>query len=113
MQILSVVLCLWAAGTHGAVIGTLTRGSSQYRVTNLSPPTASHPRAADPASTSFDPVVLDEKLQPRAAADGYWMNDLSGKGIAPFNSNPAAYKVFRNVLDYGAKGKSVTAHTEA
>jgi glucan 1,3-beta-glucosidase len=42
----------------------------------------------------------------RAAADGYWLNDLSGRGIAPFNPNPAAYKVFRNVKDYGARGMS-------
>jgi glucan 1,3-beta-glucosidase len=42
----------------------------------------------------------------RAVADGYWLNDLSGKGIAPFNPNPAAYKVFRNVKDYGARGMS-------
>lgn len=34
------------------------------------------------------------------------MNDLSGKGISPFNSNPN-YKVFRNVKDYGAKGTSI------
>jgi len=30
---------------------------------------------------------------------------LSGKGIAPFNPNPAGYKIFRNVKDYGAKGE--------
>lgn len=108
MQLLSVILCLWAAGIHGAVIGRLIKYSncqSQLRVTNLPLPTAPLPRAANPASTSFEPVALDEKLQPRAATDGYWLNDLSGKGIAPFNPNPAAYKVFRNVLDYGAKGK--------
>ena len=40
-----------------------------------------------------------------AISDGYWLNDLSGKGIAAFNSNPGAYKVFRNVKEYGAKGK--------
>jgi glucan 1,3-beta-glucosidase len=37
--------------------------------------------------------------------DGYWLNDMSGKGIAAFNVNPNGYKVFRNVKDYGAKGK--------
>ena len=39
-----------------------------------------------------------------AFPDGYWMNDLSGKGRAAFNSN-SNYKVFRNVKEYGAKGK--------
>jgi hypothetical protein len=40
-----------------------------------------------------------------AASDGYWLNDLSGKGYAAFNSNPGSYKVFRNVKDYGARGE--------
>jgi glucan 1,3-beta-glucosidase len=50
-----------------------------------------------------------QQLQTVGAAatfpDGYWLNDLSGKGIAAFNSNPGAYKVFRNVKDYGAVGE--------
>jgi len=33
------------------------------------------------------------------------MNDMSGKGYAAFNPNPGAYKVFRNVKDYGAIGE--------
>jgi glucan 1,3-beta-glucosidase len=37
--------------------------------------------------------------------DGYWLNDMSGKGIAAFNQNPGGYKVFRNVRDYGAVGE--------
>ncbi|KAF9697393.1 hypothetical protein EKO04_004879 [Ascochyta lentis] len=94
MYLLSVVLCLWAAGAHSAAISQV-------------------PQEADAASTKFEPVVLDEKLQARAAADGYWLNDLSGKGIAPFNPNPAGYKVFRNVLDYGAKGDGVTDDSDA
>ncbi|KAF3048908.1 exo-1,3-beta-glucanase [Didymella keratinophila] len=94
MQVLSVALCLWAAVAQSAVI-------------------APYPRSADAATANFDAVVLDEKLQPRAAADGYWLNDLSGKGIAPFNPNPAGYKVFRNVKDYGAKGDGVTDDSDA
>jgi len=39
-----------------------------------------------------------------AITDGYWLNDLSGNGRAAFNAN-GAYKVFRNVKEYGAKGK--------
>jgi glucan 1,3-beta-glucosidase len=50
-----------------------------------------------------------EQLQSLEAAarfpDGYWLNDLSGKGYAAFNPNPGSYKVFRNVRDYGAVGK--------
>jgi len=33
----------------------------------------------------------------------YWLADISHQGIAPFQSS-GAYKVFRNVMDYGAKG---------
>jgi glucan 1,3-beta-glucosidase len=50
-------------------------------------------------------VADDQTLSITAAADGYWLNDLSGKGYAAFNSNPGAYKVFRNVKDYGARGE--------
>jgi glucan 1,3-beta-glucosidase len=84
-----------------------------FSVANLPFLTAPLLQAADAASTSFEPVTLDEKLQPRVAADGYWLNDLSGKGIAAFNPNPAGYKVFRNVKDYGAKGKLLIMRTEA
>jgi glucan 1,3-beta-glucosidase len=51
-------------------------------------------------------VTTDPSQLVVAAADGYWLNDLSGKGYAAFNPNPGAYKVFRNVRDYGAVGKS-------
>jgi hypothetical protein len=33
----------------------------------------------------------------------YWLADISHQGIAPYQSS-SAYKVFRNVMDYGAKG---------
>ncbi|EOA82737.1 exo-1 [Exserohilum turcicum] len=61
------------------------------------------------------PIVSNSTSQAGAAVsfpDGYWMNDLSGKGISPFNSNPN-YKVFRNVKDYGAKGDGVTDDSDA
>jgi hypothetical protein len=29
---------------------------------------------------------------------------MQRQGIAAFNKNPAGYKVFRNVKDYGARG---------
>jgi glucan 1,3-beta-glucosidase len=45
-----------------------------------------------------------------AAADtAYWLADIAHQGIAAFNSNPSGYKVFRNVKDYGAKGKHARA----
>lgn len=55
-------------------------------------------------STSDHDVKRDDQALNAFAADGYWLNDLSGKGKAPFNPNPNGYKVFRNVKEYGAKG---------
>jgi len=57
--------------------------------------------------------AVPAEVERRAAADGYWLNDLSGRGIAPFNPNPAGYKVFRNVKDYGARGDGVTDDSDA
>ncbi len=34
----------------------------------------------------------------------YWLADIKHQGIASFNSD-ATYQVFRNVKDFGAKGK--------
>lgn len=48
-----------------------------------------------------------------AAADpAYWMKDIPKQGIAAFNSNPGSYKVWRNVKDYGAKGKPIILEPE-
>lgn len=40
-----------------------------------------------------------------AAEPAYWFKDIQKQGIAAFNPNPSAYKVFRNVMDYGARGE--------
>lgn len=32
------------------------------------------------------------------------VKDIGKQGLAAFNPNPAGYKVWRNVKDYGAKG---------
>lgn len=34
----------------------------------------------------------------------YWLADISHQGYAPYSANPATYKVFRSVKDYGAIG---------
>ena len=38
--------------------------------------------------------------------DTWWLEQIQHQGKAAFNPNPAGYKVFRNVKDYGARGKS-------
>lgn len=50
---------------------------------------------------------------PVAVADApYWLASIAHQGVAAFNPNPAGYKVFRNVKDYGAKGMSSSCHRE-
>lgn len=49
----------------------------------------------------------------QAVDAAYWMQDIKHQGIAPFNSDPSGYQVFRNVLDYGAIGDGVTDDTAA
>lgn len=39
-----------------------------------------------------------------ASAD-YWLEDIAHQGLAPYAGSD--YVVFRNVKDYGAKGKSL------
>lgn len=38
------------------------------------------------------------------ATCAYWLEDIKHQGLAAFNPDPAAYQVFRNVKDFGAKG---------
>lgn len=42
----------------------------------------------------------------------YWMEHIDRKGTVPWG-NDASYKVFRNVIDYGAVGDGVTDDTKA
>lgn len=48
-------------------------------------------------------VALDTRQAP---ASSYWLSQIQRQGIVAFGSNPAGYKVFRNVKDYGAIGKT-------
>ncbi|CAL1707953.1 unnamed protein product [Somion occarium] len=45
--------------------------------------------------------------------DPFWMQSIQRQGTAAFNTNPGAYKVFRNVKDFGATGNGNTDDTAA
>jgi hypothetical protein len=47
-----------------------------------------------------------------AASGSFWMQSIARKGSVPWGNDPS-YKVFRNVLDYGAVGDGVTDDTQA
>lgn len=48
-----------------------------------------------------------------AATDPFWMQNIKHQGTSAFNSDPSSYTVFRNVMDYGAKGDGTTDDTDA
>ena len=52
-------------------------------------------------------AAVHANIAVEAADASYWLADIKHQGVAAFNANPSSYAVFRNVLDYGAKGKTI------
>ncbi|KXG46668.1 Pectin lyase fold/virulence factor [Penicillium griseofulvum] len=50
-------------------------------------------------------------IEKRGTPTEYWMSTMQKNGASPFA--PDSYKVWRNVMDYGAKGDGVADDTEA
>ena len=59
--------------------------------------------AASPTPKALFQVLNKQAVAAAATVAPYWYEQITHQGISAFNSNKA-YKVYRNVKDYGAKG---------
>lgn len=59
--------------------------------------------------TSAAPTT-NHALESRQAGSSYWVANIQRQGTVPFQ-NDGSYKIFRNVMDYGAKGDGSTDDT--
>lgn len=48
-----------------------------------------------------------------AENEPYWLEKIKHQGLSSYNKDPASYRTFRNVKDFGAKGDGVTDDTQA
>lgn len=63
--------------------------------------------ASSALSKATEAVITNTVVE--AADAPYWLANIAHQGVAAFNPNPSGYSVFRNVMDYGAKGNSPSA----
>ena len=82
-----------------AVVQSMT--STFYEAITYSGPTGSASAALKSSTSKAVPFI--SAATPVAAT--YWLEAMKHQGISAFNSNPATYQVFRNVKDFGAKGR--------
>lgn len=64
--------------------------------------------AASPVEAPIKPVhnvlaAVGETTSDTASASTYWVANVKRQGVVPF-ANGTDYKIFRNVMDFGAKG---------
>lgn len=75
----------WLSLLIAALFGPLAYAASEKRQALLS------------AKSSTNPNDLQT---------GYWFSSIRHQGTAPYSVNSSSYVVYRNVKDYGAKGKA-------
>lgn len=89
-------------GTTGTLSGSLV--SPTY--------TSGWNTSAYSSTTATTSTASSSGISPSApACTDYWLANIQHQGLAPYAA--AGYKVFRNVLDYGAKGDGIADDTAA
>jgi glucan 1,3-beta-glucosidase len=67
-----------------------------------------------PWLASAVPKPIVPSLEHRqASGSSYWLSQIQRQGTVAYGSNSAGYKVFRNVKDYGAIGRTDLRSTNA
>ncbi|KJA16119.1 glycoside hydrolase family 55 protein [Hypholoma sublateritium FD-334 SS-4] len=94
------VLLLFGIVVHHRIFIHATASSPEANETRMSPNKST-------GQTQQGTIACDEPYEP------FWMENIKHQGLAPFNSDPKNYKVFRNVKDYGAVGDGVHDDTSA
>ena len=61
------------------------------------------------STTLLPTAAAEERLSSVPSPScGFWLEDIAHQGFSPFNTDPGSYRVFRNVKDFGAVGKSLS-----
>lgn len=99
LSCLSVIACANAQLLHLPQVEKLVKEALK--------PLAAYTNYHGPKAGTSNSIVQSvvEGATSAAVDPSYWLADISHQGLAAFNSYPSGYKVFRNVKDYGAKGK--------
>lgn len=116
MRFLSLpISCLLAAGVNALVdlpqVSQLVTSALQSMSIPIASLTEPHATASTTLATVYHNATAtagSPRINAAVADAAYWLKDIPHQGLAAFNSNPAGYKVFRNVKDYGAKGIPLT-----
>lgn len=102
-------------GARPGSISGLQRARSMYGDAEIHPLLPLTDDIVDAAAlvSEADALHLSGNVTRRqSSSGGYWMGNIERKGTVPWGSD-SSYKVFRNVLDYGAAGDGKADDTKA